>query len=175
MMPTIGTEVKWRRKKSLLQYRRNKKTTNKTINDYSICTVHVMYSPSYLPQAQTLKNRQLSHVLSVDLVHFIFEVITCLHHTLFLAFLSHKLGCVYATLCFCTLLYCTLSRNKVVFIDKTVYSTLIVNFSWHSSESKGWHSKFILPIQFVLNFVEDNQKRCSIESGIVTRWYSNEI
>ena len=44
----------------------------KTIND-SVCTVHVIYSLSYLTQTKTLKNRQLSHVLSTDLVHFIFR------------------------------------------------------------------------------------------------------
>ena len=33
----------------------------------------------------------------------------------------------------------------------------------------------LFPIQFVLNFVGDDQKCYSIENGTVTRWYSNEI
>ena len=50
-------------------------TTNKRINDYSICTlctVHAMYSPTYVTQAKALRNCQLSHVL----MHFIFQAIT---------------------------------------------------------------------------------------------------
>ena len=47
-------------------------TTNKRMNNYGIytlCTVHVMYSPSYVSRAKILKNRQLSHVF----MHFIFH------------------------------------------------------------------------------------------------------
>ena len=77
MLP-IGTEVKWHSSKSGIVTRvcysidETINATNKTINDYSVCKVHVTYSPSYLTQAKTLKNRQLSHVLSANLVYFIF-------------------------------------------------------------------------------------------------------
>ena len=91
MLP-IWTEVKWHSNKSCY------KTIDETINDYkqktindSVCTVHVIYSLSYLTQAKTLKNRQLLHVLSADLVDFIFYAIACLHHTQFLASLLRKL------------------------------------------------------------------------------------
>ena len=78
IMPPIGTEVKWHSSKSGIVTRvcysidETINATNKTINDYSVCKVHVRYSPSYLTQAKTLKNRQLSHVLSANLVYFIF-------------------------------------------------------------------------------------------------------
>ena len=74
IMPPIGTEVKWHSSKSSIVTRvcysidETINATNKTINDYSVCKVHVTYSPSYLTQAKTLKNRQLSHVLSANLV-----------------------------------------------------------------------------------------------------------
>ena len=81
IMPPTGTEVKWDSNKSGVVTRaccsidEAINTANKRINDYSICTlctVHVMYSPSYATQAKTLNNRQLSHVLK----HFIFQAIT---------------------------------------------------------------------------------------------------
>ena len=66
------------------------------------------------------------------------------------------------------------TRNKAVFIDSTVYTTVSINLTWHSSESKRWHSKFI-PYSICIEFCWVDQKRYSIESGIVSRWYSNEI
>ena len=68
-------------------------------------------------------------------------------------------------------LYSKLSRNKAVFIDSTVYPKI----------SRGITTRVrggivnLFPIQFVLNFVGDDQKRYSIEGGIITRWYNIEI
>ena len=56
-MPPIGTEVKWHSIKTGIVTRvcysidETINATNKMINDYSVCTVYVMYSPSYLTQA----------------------------------------------------------------------------------------------------------------------------
>ena len=80
-MSPIGTEVKWHSKKSGIVTRaccsvdETINTMNKRVNDYStctLCTVHVIYFPSYVTQAKTWKNRQLSHVL----IHVIFQAIT---------------------------------------------------------------------------------------------------
>ena len=78
IMPPIGTEVKWHSSKSSIVTRvcysidETINATNKTINDYTVCKVHGKYSPSYLTQAKTLKNHQLSPVLSTNLAYFIF-------------------------------------------------------------------------------------------------------
>ena len=52
---------------------------------------------------------------------------------------------------------------------------LSINLTWHSSECKEWHSKFIPYSKVVLDYVGDDQKWNNIESGILTREYNNEI
>ena len=116
-------------------------TTNKRINDYSICTfctVHTMYSPSYVTQATALKNRQ--PVTYYHAFHFPRNHLIASHPVS--RFTAASIRTPVCQLCFCTLLYCTLSCNKSVFIHRTVCGTVSINLTWHSSECKGWHSNF---------------------------------
>ena len=76
------------------------------------------------------------------------------------------------TVCHVLFLY-TLVHVTRLFLSTVLY-TVSINLTWHSSESKRWHSKFI-PYSICIEFCWVDQKRYSIESGIVSRWYSNEI
>ena len=139
-MSPIGTEVMWHSNKSGMVTRaccsvdETINTTNKRINDYSICTlctVHATYSQSSKLSNSGQNSEESSAVACSHAFHFPGD------HNQFLASQPHQLGCQYATFCFCTLLYSTLSCNKAVFIHRTLYSTVSIDLSWHSSECKG--------------------------------------
>ena len=114
-------------------------TTNKRINDYSICTLYSTHNvfPNICNSGQS--SEELSAVTCSHAFHFAGDHLIASHPVS--RFTAHQLGCQCAS-SVCTLLYCTLSCNKAVFIHRTVRSTVSINLTWHSSECKGWHSKY---------------------------------
>ena len=98
-------------------------------------TLHVMtlYSPSYLTQAKTLKNRQLSHVF----MHFIFLAITWLHLGLdpFIFFLILKFK------------FIDFGKTKFKFIDFEKTKFKFIDFEKTKFKYK-IHEKFVSGFKF---------------------------
>jgi len=102
-------------------------------------TLDVLPKLQYLSHAKTLKNCQLSHVLSDLKQNLDFKI------AMQIGYCTKPERGIQASLLrdnvylYATLLYSTSSCNKAVLLTHCIS----INLKWYRRESKGWHSKFI--------------------------------